>query len=581
MCGIVGVIQKPNLAFEKQIQGIFRDLIVIDTVRGFDSTGIFGAKARNKKNKSSSYIHKCAITGAAYAKEYKGIINSTIRDFQYVIGHNRWATVGRVNASNAHPFRHGKIVGAHNGTLYNKLELDPKSKFSTDSEALIARMDEVGEEEALMEANGALAVAWFNSDTGKLNIVRNKERPLFFSVHNKMNLVVIASELSFIKAAYSRNSVNPEDPDIDHWDLSSGHIISFSPDNPKEWSSKEIELSAPVKVSYVNHTNNASNSQKDRESTSDRLLDEKGLAHGDFVEVKWDSWTNYQHGIFGKLEGLITGSKIPIVCHGVNPNDKKKYLDEAMACKINFMSTSGVVHTHPKDMKDLASVSSVIVPYQKKEKEDSGKAPQIGERVNFYVHDFTAYNGTDEVNPFGKIEGTMNAEPWDSVVVHNVREQEATEYLNTDCETTVSWMQTVDCMAGSLKDLVILQRYDVDIDAGDDDDDEEVILLGDFSPEDDNEVVTVDDILPEGNDELSSFVAEGLHPIGPDGDPITLKEFDKLTRHGCVECGTNIFPEDSPHMAWTFDNQPYCPLCHSAITADNVYQFPTNKNVCS
>src|SRR3546814_12623264 len=33
------------------------------------------------------------------------------------IGHNRAATLGKVNGLNAHPFRYDNIMGAHNGTL--------------------------------------------------------------------------------------------------------------------------------------------------------------------------------------------------------------------------------------------------------------------------------------------------------------------------------------------------------------------------------------------------------------------------------------------------------------------------------
>lgn len=45
-----------------------------------------------------------------------------------VIGHTRKATTGAISIKNTHPFHCGKIVGAHNGFVYNHKEMNVKHK---------------------------------------------------------------------------------------------------------------------------------------------------------------------------------------------------------------------------------------------------------------------------------------------------------------------------------------------------------------------------------------------------------------------------------------------------------------------
>lgn len=61
-----------------------------------------------------------------------------------VIGHTRKATTGAVSVPNAHPFIHGKIIGAHNGFVYDHKELNREFNrdFEVDSQHLIAHISE-------------------------------------------------------------------------------------------------------------------------------------------------------------------------------------------------------------------------------------------------------------------------------------------------------------------------------------------------------------------------------------------------------------------------------------------------------
>lgn len=59
-----------------------------------------------------------------------------------LFGHARYATMGARTADNAHPYIHNGIIGAHNGQVYNYLDLDRKypeyKPFKVDSQYLIA-----------------------------------------------------------------------------------------------------------------------------------------------------------------------------------------------------------------------------------------------------------------------------------------------------------------------------------------------------------------------------------------------------------------------------------------------------------
>lgn len=67
-----------------------------------------------------------------------------IHEHATIIGHTRFRTIGEVNIKNAHPFKHGRVVGAHNGCIYNKFDLDKKynRNFPIDSQHIFQHIEE-------------------------------------------------------------------------------------------------------------------------------------------------------------------------------------------------------------------------------------------------------------------------------------------------------------------------------------------------------------------------------------------------------------------------------------------------------
>lgn len=174
MCGIVGVIAKSPSGFYSAQCDIFEQLLYADTVRGEDSTGVFGVT----KNGNISSL-KSAQPGYDFIRtdEFRSWRGNMLQRYTVAIGHNRKATKGEIKGENAHPFQEGHIIGVHNGTTWGH---NPSDKYEVDSHAIFAQMAKSNNEiETLSSINGAFALVWYNKNDKTLNLCRNSMRPLW------------------------------------------------------------------------------------------------------------------------------------------------------------------------------------------------------------------------------------------------------------------------------------------------------------------------------------------------------------------------------------------------------------------
>lgn len=108
MCGLWGVVG--NTIGKNEI-ACFRDLGLISSLRGLDSTGIT-VVSKAKKNKWNVEYYKDATDSTNflfYNKKTHNLLENT-RNVFAIMGHARAATIGNVTADNAHPFHVGNIV---------------------------------------------------------------------------------------------------------------------------------------------------------------------------------------------------------------------------------------------------------------------------------------------------------------------------------------------------------------------------------------------------------------------------------------------------------------------------------------
>src|SRR6266853_5475530 len=156
MCGIVALISKEPrglFAFDREL---FEEGLVADTVRGMDSTGVFGVSMRNELHVVKQGIDAITFMRSPSYKEWADKIPS----YRAIIGHNRKATSGNVNSENAHPFKENNITLVHNGMLWNAKEIN--KEVEVDSHALCHSFATKGAKETLKDVSGAFALIWYN-----------------------------------------------------------------------------------------------------------------------------------------------------------------------------------------------------------------------------------------------------------------------------------------------------------------------------------------------------------------------------------------------------------------------------------
>lgn len=203
MCGIVGLITGFSNGFTLDETKAFRDMLLIDTLRGFDSTGVFGVDYNGNVE-----VLKEASNGGSFVqtKEYKVFDSWICSRGMFAVGHNRAATRGSITDKNAHPFVvEDNIILVQNGTYKGDHSHHKDTEVDTEAVAHVLH-EEPDVEKALQKINAAYALVWYNVKDKTLNIIRNDERPLYIA-YTKQGAIVFASELETILAACSRNSI--------------------------------------------------------------------------------------------------------------------------------------------------------------------------------------------------------------------------------------------------------------------------------------------------------------------------------------------------------------------------------------
>ncbi len=203
MCGIVGCAGNLAQAEKK----MFRDMLLFDVVRGQDSTGVVGV---NYSSPSSVSVAKDVghplnlwdIPATQSLFDARGVYKAGAK---VLIGHNRAATVGSVTVDNAHPFNFGDIYGVHNGSLWDTNDLE--GNFDVDSKEVFYTIHKKGIEHTWANLNGAAALVWWDKGEERLNLIRNKERPLFVAENKKRDCMFWASESWMIEVAAVRHKV--------------------------------------------------------------------------------------------------------------------------------------------------------------------------------------------------------------------------------------------------------------------------------------------------------------------------------------------------------------------------------------
>lgn len=199
MCGIVGFITKESKKLEVDRSKFLRQGLIVDTLRGDDSTGVMAVGHEPMFDDGSAYWLKQLGNGYDFvnSEDYWSNLYD-LKDYRAVIGHNRAATVGGVSADTAHPFQVGPITLVHNGTLRSTYLLPTKMNdiegVTVDSHAIAWNLANHDTKEVLEALDGAYALVWHDARDDSMNIVRNSERPLHMAHTHQQDTLYICSE---------------------------------------------------------------------------------------------------------------------------------------------------------------------------------------------------------------------------------------------------------------------------------------------------------------------------------------------------------------------------------------------------
>jgi amidophosphoribosyltransferase len=215
MCGQVGIVfgrKRRRTAELDRLVEVFVHLLLHSESRGPHASGLAWLKTDG-----SNRIVKQPLPAREliYEEAFLDALAEVDAATTVLMGHTRWRTRGdEANNANNHPIRAGRVIGTHNGTLYNADYLFRHLRLprfaEVDSELIFRLADRCAAKGAidLGRLAGSLApcrgqmsaVLASRGDPGTITLLKGN-KPLHLRSHRRYRVVLYASDAAFLDAA--------------------------------------------------------------------------------------------------------------------------------------------------------------------------------------------------------------------------------------------------------------------------------------------------------------------------------------------------------------------------------------------
>jgi len=510
------------------------DALFVDTLRGFDSTGVLEVTWSGENKCFMARVEKDTTPGPEFIRDHIELLRNDGPAWG-MIGHNRAATKGNKKiVENAHPFdvmvkdeekedtNRGWVVGVHNGTVS---QLASTAEHEVDSYNLLHSIADKGPDVALPAIVGPYALAWYDMMTSEFNFSRNAGRPLHCAFSPNGRNMYIMSEAEMLYDVLRRNKMAIKNDQIFRFDVNNrysltvkgGEILNLVKTQLPMYRGKLVSATPPPPP------------RKDDTGWSQKIGGGSGITGNvsDYPPsghdpINWEDLDAMTSDILKKDYDIYPGKIEMFYITGWDTYPSTYAMGKLNLCVDVY---------NDEDVASLGNRAEPVMVEARMERCHTVAYDEWRNAANFPFKVKTVWVDDD---------GDLRA------VVEALSENEFMAFLETNREDF--WnegdtqLPTLEGMQGAIR------NYQAETDAYEQDRLEEALAL-----------VGGSDVMEYGPQEEE----EEEDPIlfgGPGGTRIDQKKWDGLTKNGCGWCQADIFTCDEPDLEWQGDS-PICKQC--------------------
>ena len=214
MCGLAGIILGNKNRSEDDFEWIKESLISLlirSQARGPHATGIAVIR------KDGSYqLLKRPLPAEEFVEteEYEDVMAEIDSEVTIIMGHTRFRTIGtELVSNNNHPIRAGKIIGTHNGTIYNAPHIAKMyglNRFAdVDSEVLFRVANKfrnpIHFKSKLKNFRGQMTAVMVNLNSPEKIRIYKGNKPFAMQWFDELDIMIYASNNNYFESVEAGN----------------------------------------------------------------------------------------------------------------------------------------------------------------------------------------------------------------------------------------------------------------------------------------------------------------------------------------------------------------------------------------